>query len=74
MIDVGNFIINVILAEVWVNFNICFNIKYIGDEFSCWIYDEVVLVDFDFEGIIELNIYVMGEVFLILAGVFMMLL
>lgn len=73
-IDVGNPTTNVIPAEARANFNIRFNIKHTGDELSRWIYDEVALVDLDFEGTIEPNIHVTGEAFLTPAGAFTTLL
>lgn len=73
-IDVGNPTTNVIPAEARANFNIRFNIKHTGEELSRWIYDEVALVDLDFEGTIEPNIHVTGEAFLTPAGAFTTLL
>jgi len=73
-VDVGNPTTNVIPASATARFNIRFNIAHSGDALSEWIREEATLVDFNFDGHIDVDIHVTGEAFLTPAGPFTTLL
>ncbi len=73
-VDVGNPTTNVIPASASARFNIRFNIAHTGDALSEWIREEATLVDFNFDGHIDVDIHVTGEAFLTPAGPFTTLL
>jgi len=73
-VDVGNPTTNVIPASATARFNIRFNIAHTGDELSEWIREEATLIDFNFDGRIDVDIHVTGEAFLTPAGEFTTLL